>query len=66
MSHTEKLTPQTGIGNKNKFAAGGLIWNKLKETALKLIDDGIIKVYESEGIKRVDLCDLNSLEVSIY
>ena len=31
LSHTEKLTNQTGIGNTEKFAAGGLNWNILKD-----------------------------------
>ena len=35
----------------------------MKESALKLIRDGKIKVIEIEGAKKVDLCGLESIEV---
>ena len=59
-----ELKPKTGIGHFQKFQGAGILWQILKKFVFRLIDDGIIRVYESKGMKRVDLCGLHSIEVS--
>ena len=56
----------TGIGASRKFAGMGIYWKVLKAYVFKLIDDGIITKYvDKNGITRVDLNGLESIEVGI-
>ena len=43
LPYVMKLSNRTGIGSSSKFTAG-ITWKNLKESALKLISDGKIKV----------------------
>ena len=55
---------KTGIGYKEKFAGFGINWKDLKSLAFQLIQDGVItKNVDKEGITRVNLRGLKSLEL---
>ena len=54
----------TGIGASRKFAGLGIYWKDLKAFAFKLIDDGLITKYvDKNGVVKVNLNDLDSIEV---
>ena len=43
LPYVMKLSNRTGIGSSSKFTAG-ITWKNLRESALRLISDGKIKV----------------------
>ena len=54
----------TGIGASRKFSGMGIYWKYLKDFALQLINDGkITKHVDKNGVTRVNLNGLESLEV---
>ena len=59
---TSKLLSKTSIGSTSKHVAG-IPWRLLKPFAMKLIQDGVIKVQEKKGVMKVDTSTLESIEV---
>ena len=66
LAHSQPLSSSgnTGIGFNEKFSGGGINWKFLKIIAQKLLEEGkITKYVDKDGITRVDLNGLESIEV---
>ena len=63
LAQAQRLGNKTGIGTLNKFKADGIAWKYLREIVFKLIDEGVIKKIQSQGMTKVDLCGLEEIEV---
>ena len=67
----ETVIPETKVLNRNSGIGspkliGGIPWVDLMPAAFDLVKQNKIKVYQDGGIPRVDLLDLDQIEVSLY